>query len=421
MKPYSHVFTMFILTLALLAAPSFVQATGCVTSDCHETMGTAEFVHGPVGAQICTVCHAPTDGDKHKFALTAEKEDLCFGCHEDKRDMMLEDNLHTPVAKGDCVGCHDPHQSANQFTLKGDGSELCYTCHDRAEFGKEFVHGPVAVGDCNVCHNPHASENAFQLNDPAETICFNCHAEQADIPGRRHAHKPVTDGCPTCHSPHSADAAFMLKADPPELCYGCHSNISGHLNMEYQHDPVATGQCHKCHDVHGSENPRLFPRPQMDLCLSCHDDLSEYLAETSHKHGPVKDGDCNACHDPHGSTNHKILRKYFPEEFYMPYDADNFAICFDCHNRDLAMSELTTTLTDFREGDRNLHYLHVNKDVKGRSCKACHQPHASNQEKHIRESVPFGSGSWELPITYTKLDDGGSCVVGCHAPKEYHR
>ena len=68
-----------------------------------------------------------------------------------------------------------------------------------------------------------------------------------------------------------------------------------------------------------------------------------------------------------------------------------------------------------------MHYLHVNKEVKGRSCKACHEPHASSQMKHIRESVPFGSVNWELPVTYTKTDDGGSCVVGCHAPKEYNR
>jgi hypothetical protein len=29
--------------------------------------------------------------------------------------------------------------------------------------------------------------------------------------------------------------------------------------------------------------------------------------------------------------------------------------------------------------------------------------------------------NWDLPVAYTKLEDGGSCVVGCHAPKEYHR
>ncbi|MDK2793350.1 MAG: hypothetical protein PWQ25_2213, partial [Deferribacteres bacterium] len=28
---------------------------------------------------------------------------------------------------------------------------------------------------------------------------------------------------------------------------------------------------------------------------------------------------------------------------------------------------------------------------------------------------------WELPINFTKTKTGGSCVVGCHKPKEYDR
>ncbi|PLX46332.1 MAG: cytochrome C, partial [Deltaproteobacteria bacterium] len=67
-----------------------------------------------------------------------------------------------------------------------------------------------------------------------------------------------------------------------------------------------------------------------------------------------------------------------------------------------------------------LHYLHVNKDPKGRSCKACHEVHAGNQDKHIRKEVPFGA-KWKLPVNYTKTDTGGNCVVGCHKPKDYDR
>ena len=124
---------------------------------------------------------------------------------------------------------------------------------------------------------------------------------------------------------------------------------------------------------------------------------------------------------PHGSEYPLILKAYFPEEFYKSYATENYALCFECHNKNFALDKNTTNLTSFRDGDRNLHYLHVNKDVKGRSCKACHQVHASSQEKHIRTSVPFGKIKWELPIKFTKFEDGGKCVVGCHAPKEYHR
>ena len=96
-------------------------------------------------------------------------------------------------------------------------------------------------------------------------------------------------------------------------------------------------------------------------------------------------------------------------------------MCFECHNRQMALMAKTKTLTGFRDGKVNMHYLHVNKKPKGRTCRACHQVHASSQEKHIRVSVPFGDIEWELPVIFTISEDGGSCQVGCHAPKGYRR
>ena len=81
----------------------------------------------------------------------------------------------------------------------------------------------------------------------------------------------------------------------------------------------------------------------------------------------------------------------------------------------------TTTLTDFRTGDLNLHYVHVNRKKKGRSCRACHETHAASKEKQIRDSVPFGPGGWELPIGFEKTNSGGSCAPGCHRPYAYDR
>ena len=69
----------------------------------------------------------------------------------------------------------------------------------------------------------------------------------------------------------------------------------------------------------------------------------------------------------------------------------------------------------------NLHYLHVNRETKGRTCRACHETHASSNEQHIRESVPFGTGGWQLPIGFKKSASGGSCAPGCHAPYKYDR
>jgi len=281
------------------------------------------------------------------------------------------------------------------------------------------MHGPVAGGDCNVCHNPHASDNVNQLEKPPDQLCFSCHSEMKGMMDKRHIHQPVQEKCTNCHDPHSNVARYMLVADVPQLCIKCHEDLAA--TPEVTHPPVVSGECESCHNVHASDYPRLTPEPLNEMCFTCHDVLGQQVAASEYKHGPVKDGDCNACHNPHGSANYRLLKKFFPHEFYMPYNTENYAMCFECHNKNIALDSETTTLTDFRDGDVNLHYLHVNKPVKGRSCKACHQAHATNQQKHIRTSVPYGSVNWELPVSYTKLEDGGKCVVGCHAPKEYHR
>ncbi len=77
-----------VLQLTLLMAfPSYAwpQDDGCVKSGCHDKIGVKEWVHGPVGANICTVCHVSVTGKDHEFIYPQEGENLCFMCHEDKR------------------------------------------------------------------------------------------------------------------------------------------------------------------------------------------------------------------------------------------------------------------------------------------------------------------------------------------------
>ena len=146
--------------------------------------------------------------------------------------------------------------------------------------------------------------------------------------------------------------------------------------------------------------------------------MKRFLAANPQWHGPIRDKNCSGCHDPHGTQNIRLLRKYFAPEFYAPFDLHDYELCFDCHPKTLVLEEKTTRLTNFRDGDRNLHYLHVNRQ-KGRTCRACHQPHASKRSFHIRETVPFGN--WALPINYQSLPNGGQCSPGCHKTKRYKR
>ena len=241
----------------------------------------------------------------------------------------------------------------------------------------------------------------------------------------------MKEKCWNCHSPHGTPYEFQLLDEVPKLCFRCHKDKAKQIeNAKTPHGAVTTGKlCLNCHDPHVAQFPKQLLKAPMDLCLSCHDktvktptkpvrNMKQWLEGHKDHHGPIREKDCTACHDPHGTDNLRILKRAFPPEFYAPFDQKNYALCFGCHSPKLALDPKTTTLTGFRNGNKNLHFVHVNRK-KGRTCRACHQVHASNHPKHIRASVPFGS--WELPINYEKVEDGGKCAPGCHVPREYHR
>ncbi len=403
----------------------------CVTAKCHANMGKDKYVHGPASVGQCTICHQPTA--KHEFKPINNVAALCNQCHEKEFTSKV---VHPPVKKGQCTGCHDPHQSPYEFMLKGEAEKLCFLCHDKGMTSGEYVHGPVAVGGCSVCHNPHESDYPKLLSAEGNEVCFLCHTDKAEaFQEKKHMHSAVEEGCVSCHSPHSGPFEYNLPADgKKDLCLKCHDDIKSIVSeAKSPHGALdSKKKCLSCHDPHATDYPNNLVLQPADLCLSCHDrdykdskgkvrvaNLKKILAENKDHHGPIRQKDCSACHSPHGSNYFRMLREYFPELFYSPYKASNYKLCFMCHEQTIAEEKFTTTLTGFRNGEQNLHYVHVNKEVKGRTCRACHDAHATNNPKHIRDGVPFGA--WDLPINIEKTATGGQCTPGCHQLFKYDR
>ena len=407
-----------------------------MTAKCHDSMGKEKFVHGPVSAGECTICHGESakhkeNPAKHKFSLIEGLSEICYECHD---KFETKKYMHSPVEEGECVACHSPHGSPNKFQLLAKGGALCFNCHDEELVAGNFVHGPAAVGGCVACHDPHTADYEKNLRADGPNLCYMCHTDKAEaILSAEFVHKPVSEKCTSCHNPHSAAKQFMLDAESPALCLNCHEDKKKQIStVAFKHGALETKRsCLNCHDAHMSNIAMNLLMEPLDLCLSCHDreyprpdgkplmDIKKWLAENTDHHGPIKQKDCSGCHDPHGSASFRILRNPYPPTFYKPFPTENYNLCFSCHEKTIVLNPETTKLTNFRNGKENLHFKHVNKPVKGRTCRACHETHASNHPKHIREDVPFGS--WALPVNFQKTETGGSCTPGCHKIKKYDR
>lgn len=354
------------------------------------------------------------------------------GCHV---DLTRRPVVHSPVENGACDACHEVEDAAkHKFRLTRNGADLCTECHDETLKDLAFVHGPAAAGQCTACHAPHASERARLLVAEGRDLCFECHDDMKDrIATGKVVHQPVETACLTCHEPHGAANKMMLASTAPELCLDCHAEVAEHVEgAKFKHAPVTqAGGCMECHDAHASEGKRLLARqPPMKLCLSCHNkeiktsgrtipNMAALLEANPDHHGPVRDGDCTACHHGHGGPYVAILAEPYPARFYSPFSDEAYKLCFECHEVEAFESAETEDATTFRNGKRNLHYLHVNKTPKGRSCSACHDPHASKNPHHIADRVPFGG--WKIPLNYQATETGGGCQPGCHRAYRYDR
>jgi predicted CXXCH cytochrome family protein len=340
-------------------------------------------------------------------------------------------------------------EGTNKESPKGNGivplpkkpkTEVDYKMHFESKPLKKdssvvWFHAPYLQGDCGLCHVSDNREKPGKLRTTVDKLCLDCHEPtRRELRDRKVVHKP-SENCSYCHNPHNSKNRYLLHEPTQKLCTSCHLGISNIVkNSKVAHSPVMKGNtCRNCHLAHASSAPNLLEAPGSVLCLNCHgkDDIkgkngerlpnfARLLEENHVHHKPVDDKDCSACHGAHGTNYFRLLTDNYPEDLYAKYDDTTYALCYKCHNKTAFIEEAETeTATQFRDGKKNLHTVHVVNQSAGRTCRTCHGEHATKQAHLMRRDIPYGSAGWRLKINFLPTKTGGWCAKTCHETKEY--
>ncbi|NIQ95837.1 MAG: cytochrome C [Desulfuromonadales bacterium] len=405
--------------------------SNCTAAECHAGLSGQPAKHGPVAAGECTLCHQSdsASSDAHpQTELVTEGGQLCRQCHDPQPPGRY---AHAPYDGDSCDSCHDPH-GGKPGSVK-PVAEICSSCHE--EYDQKYLHGPTAAGACTYCHDPHRSDQPALLKTTGRQLCLKCHDEfREGLEKSQFIHTAVKEQqCSTCHDPHESAFPYLLSEKMPDICLTCHEEVGRRIKNANTAHPALQNEekCGTCHSTHFSDASGMLNSSEKDLCLSCHDkddhtrsdaikNIAAALTNQPVLHGPIGENRCASCHNPHGSDHFRMLRGKYPEQFYAPYRQGTYALCFNCHDEKMLAYADTSIYTEFRNGKNNLHYVHVADYRKGRTCRACHEPHAGRQEKLISQDGPE-FGDWRIPTRFSITETGGSCMPGCHRQLEYDR
>jgi len=442
-------------------------------ASCHKAPPGKPVRHEPFAKSQCVVCHDPHGGENRVFLPAPVSGALCIRCHDGKehdgkRIAAAPGKAgfpHQPVERGECNSCHLSHQSAFPHLLTRDPKlDLCLGCHrsllppSRAVDGRRSAYAlpdPLPAGVPIPERKPPGAlpdllvPGSIPPPPPPDSVFYFVIGPLHGDPFREAApadtvanttvqlvlvHEPLTRDCSSCHRPHGSEVAKILRAPVPALCNGCHGDTltARIIRARSSHGRALDKEaCTTCHAGHTARHAHLLRTSSRPACMKCHDKpvpasdprvirgIQAEVTEAVSVHAPVATG-CAACHRSHAASERSLLRGRYPEANYAPYARETYGLCFDCHDP-RRIQEPATERTGFRNGERNLHQLHVLGERSGRTCGTCHESHASTRPDLIRRQAPFGPARWPLPIAYQKTATGGSCSAGCHRRLFYDR
>ncbi len=201
--------------------PSTIAQRNAVCLDCH--------AHAPVALWrgsahdnrnvACVDCHSVHGGHQNMLA-EASQQQLCTRCHQQIKSALMKTSHH-PLReeKLACTSCHNPHGTPSDRLIAANSvNDLCYGCHAEKRGPFLFEH-PPARESCLNCHEPHGSSHRPMLVMAAPLLCQRCHSNA------NHPSLLLALNAPDAQagrSVYTANAQLFYRA-----CANCHVQVHG--------------------------------------------------------------------------------------------------------------------------------------------------------------------------------------------------
>ncbi len=301
----------------------------------------------------CTSCHDP-HGSAPPRDLT---EDVCLGCHEDKRG--IKGSIHDPgaspwakdlgfVSRNLCLDCHPIHNAKNRGGLRealGEAKtadDLCEACHKPGEPGPavQTPHVGKASNDgkrirCTTCHDIHWNKPDSKLlrtTQQDSALCLTCHTERRPLLGTLH---DLAKSAPEAHNTRDEPAAQSGS------CGGCHlvhppsAGAGTWAQRLPPADNPAQGLCTGCHRQGGcaaGRVPEYREHPEIALLNRLAPEQPDYMPTFDGQGHPSPTGviSCPTCHQVHSTPTRSAQDEPSPSQ-PMFLRTGRQTLCADCH------------------------------------------------------------------------------------------